>query len=227
MNRLRWQGLWHGGVLSAILTVALGATETARVWDAAGGWASGSQHINLATLGQSGPPGTNASVSFRNHSGFLNAFIMHPSIDTDGDGIIDENDSDDDGDGISDAEELAGTRFHPPTATDPLNPDSDGNGFMDGAEALAGTNPLDPDSALRIEHVANHAAQDVITWQSRADQSYELLVGSNVWQVLQDAHVLGPYVASGGTAPWYRTESTVTNPAVGSTRVYRIRLLPP
>ena len=69
-------------------------------------------------------------------------------IDSDGDGVSDEdeaalgtdpNSADSDGDGLSDGEEAA-------LGTDPLNQDSDDDGLTDGAEALSGLDPLNPDS---------------------------------------------------------------------------------
>ncbi|PCI29636.1 hypothetical protein COB55_01695 [Candidatus Wolfebacteria bacterium] len=48
-------------------------------------------------------------------------------IDTDGDNVGNKSDDDDDNDGISDERELA-------LGTDPLNPDSDGDGVIDGAD---------------------------------------------------------------------------------------------
>lgn len=46
---------------------------------------------------------------------------------------------DSDGDGLSDDEEAA-------LGTDPNNPDTDGDGVLDGAEFDCGADPLDPDS---------------------------------------------------------------------------------
>lgn len=59
--------------------------------------------------------------------------IVHPTADSDGDGL-------------SDAVELAGTAFTPATATDPRRRDSDGDGFGDGEEAVAHTDPWNPQS---------------------------------------------------------------------------------
>jgi len=59
--------------------------------------------------------------------------------DTDGDGLGDACDDDDDADGLSDADEAV-------FGTDPLDPDSDDDGMLDGAEVLAadGTGCPDP-----------------------------------------------------------------------------------
>jgi len=60
--------------------------------------------------------------------------------DTDGDGIGDVCDSDIDGDGLDNVTELS-------LGTDPLNPDSDGDGLTDGEEVtLYATDPLKMDS---------------------------------------------------------------------------------
>ncbi|UCG05098.1 MAG: hypothetical protein JSV83_14365, partial [Desulfobacterales bacterium] len=58
--------------------------------------------------------------------------------DTDQDGIGNNVDEDDDNDGLSDQEEVV------LYGTDPLNPDSDGDGFTDGDEIGNGTDPMDP-----------------------------------------------------------------------------------
>jgi hypothetical protein len=60
-------------------------------------------------------------------------------LDTDGDGLGNACDDDDDADGLSDADEVT-------FETDPLDPDSDDDGMLDGAEVLAadGTGCPDP-----------------------------------------------------------------------------------
>jgi len=63
--------------------------------------------------------------------------------DTDGDGLPDHRDADDDGDGIPTAEDPA--PLDPASPTDP-DLDSDRDGLSDADEALLGTDPLDPDS---------------------------------------------------------------------------------
>ncbi len=64
------------------------------------------------------------------------------AVDLDSDGIPDYLDLDSDGDGLSDEEER--TRFF----TDPRNPDTDGDGFIDLAEAATGTDPNDAASRI-------------------------------------------------------------------------------
>ncbi len=85
----------------------------------------------------------------------LDAFPLDPSAskDTDGDGMPDEltgpstsdppliEDQDDDGDGIDDAAEASSD-----PATDPLDPDTDGDGHCDGPIAVAGVCEAGPDA---------------------------------------------------------------------------------
>ncbi|MFK7988251.1 MAG: hypothetical protein AB8I08_19680 [Sandaracinaceae bacterium] len=65
--------------------------------------------------------------------------------DTDGDGLADFIDLDADGDGLSDQEERE--RYF----TDPFNPDSDGDGFIDVAEVATMNDPNDPESRIPDE----------------------------------------------------------------------------
>ena len=69
------------------------------------------------------------------------AFPLDPAewLDTDGDGIGNEADTDDDNDGLPDLEESA-------TGTDSTNPDTDGDGYCDGAEAVTGVCEAGPDA---------------------------------------------------------------------------------
>ncbi|ARQ07925.1 putative Ig domain-containing protein [Macrococcoides canis] len=54
-----------------------------------------------------------------------------PPVDTDGDGIPDDVDTDDDNDGVNDSDEIA-------AGLDPKNPDTDGDGINDGQEDTDG-----------------------------------------------------------------------------------------
>ena len=99
----------------------------------------------------------------RDGDGKSNALDAFPddgaaTTDTDGDGQPDDltgpsttglvEDLDDDGDGLLDTVETNTSVFldENDTGTDPLVADSDGDGFGDGFEVSAGSNPLDPAS---------------------------------------------------------------------------------
>ncbi len=74
-------------------------------------------------------------------------------VDTDGDGLSDEeernlgtdiNSPDSDKDGLFDFEEVK------VYGTNPLNPDTDGDGYQDGQELKAGYNPKDPSPRAKL-----------------------------------------------------------------------------
>ena len=75
----------------------------------------------------------------------------NPPVDTDGDGLTDEeetslgtdpNNADSDGDGLTDGTEVT-------LGTDPTLPDTDGDGFSDSEEVEEGTSPTDANDAPR------------------------------------------------------------------------------
>lgn len=79
---------------------------------------------------------------------FVTAQTEPEPIDTDGDGVTDEEeavlgtdptDPDSDDDGVQDGGEVN-------AGTDPLNPDTDGDGFLENEELDRQTDPLDPNS---------------------------------------------------------------------------------
>jgi hypothetical protein len=112
---------------------------------------SGSTFSSGASVGQAeaiGPSGSDADLT-SSYPGFWAAVAgAVPSLDADGDGIQRFRDDDDDEDGLLDAVETGTRVFVSPqdTGTDPLNPDSDGDGRPDGQEVAEGTDPNDPAS---------------------------------------------------------------------------------
>jgi len=219
--------------LSLCISFAFGAwaalargqtAETARVLDAAGGWATNAAWRSVAAVAQPGPAGLATNAAHVNWSGFMQSFLMFPGRDADADGRPDENDLDDDDDGLADATEIVGSAFMPTTATDPLRRDSDGDGASDGAEAGAGTNPQDPGSDLRISAIQPVGDGATVTWLSRSGYTYDLLAGDTVPSLASNAAVVAQQSASGGTGAWQQTESTATNLAAPSSRFYRVRV---
>ena len=68
------------------------------------------------------------------------------ALDADADGTPDGCDDDDDGDGLLDVvETLTGIFLSPTdTGTDPMQADTDGDGYFDGSEVAAGSDPTNP-----------------------------------------------------------------------------------
>jgi hypothetical protein len=74
-------------------------------------------------------------------------FVNPLQEDNENDGIGDVCDQDDDNDGLTDfMEDVNGNGVVDTGETDPLNADTDGDGFNDGEEVAFGTNPLDDTS---------------------------------------------------------------------------------
>ncbi len=102
-----------------------------------------------ASSGQSealGPSGAATDLSSAFPGFWPIAQGAFPNLDFDGDLLPGFLDEDDDGDGLPDTVETATGVFVSPgdTGSDPLDADSDDDGFLDGEEVLAGTDPNDP-----------------------------------------------------------------------------------
>lgn len=103
---------------------------------------------------QTNKPPLNQAVQSDNNSQVLINQSLQLPIDSDGDGLSDEeekkagtdpNNKDTDNDGIIDGAD--GGKFF---KTDPLNPDSDGDGYKDGEEVLKGYDPTKKDARVPI-----------------------------------------------------------------------------
>ena len=227
------EGVFVQGVSSLACFLSLCLTpvysewnEPSRVLDGCGGWASNNSCRTVLAAFQPCPVGTAKSDHHINYSGFLQSFVLRPELDTDGDGLCDENDLDNDGDRLSDDVELAGIAFDPVTATDPQQADSDGDQLSDRDESIAGTNPWDENSRLWICDIASINHQIVLNWRSRKDYRYAVLMGSSVTGLAANPVVLDTVTAVNGTnAPWYEGETQYTNVPAGNMEVYRVRVV--
>lgn len=105
----------------------------------------GSSDTTVGVVPTSGPVGSATSLaSFL--SGFWPIAVgTFPTLDLDGDLAQFFLDDDDDGDGVEDVYETGTGMFVSATntGTSPTSPDSDGDGFDDGIEILAGSDPND------------------------------------------------------------------------------------
>lgn len=218
------------GILALLSTAAIAAadyTNASFVLDGAGHWSSGGTYSNISAVAQPGGVGISTDGSLRNHAGFLNTFVLRPDLDTDGDGLANEWDADNDNDGLVDETELAGTAFSPTSVTDPNSVDTDGDEADDGAEAVAGTNPLNENARFEIVWLASDEASANLGWVARGGKTYAILAA----QELADTNAfsaIGTTNVTGGVAPWYVVTNDYTDLTIGSatTRFYTVEVLP-
>ncbi|MBN1670563.1 MAG: hypothetical protein JXR37_06000 [Kiritimatiellae bacterium] len=225
MRRLPRFGL---ALLATLLLsgVALAQTsEVARTHDGCGGWSTNATCQTVIAACQPCPVGfLEHTNDFLAYSGFLHSFLMHTNLDTDADGLVDENDPDNDGDGLDDDEELSGARFSPVTATSPQEADTDGDGLSDGAEAAAGTHPGDAEQCLEISDFQYSGGEVVLTWVSREGYQYEIVCATSVVDLATATQVVATITAGTGTGAWQIAESVCTNSAGETARFYRVDL---
>ena len=93
------------------------------------------------------------------------------------------------------------------------NGDYDGDGMSNLAEDIAGTNPLDAASVLRIVSLANGAS--VLTWTSVTGRNY---------QVLGTTNANTAFLAVSGTITASGTTTTFTNAPTNAAKYYRIQV---
>lgn len=127
---------------------------------------------------------------------------LHATADTDGDGLGDRDEMD---------------NYH----TDFLLPDTDGDRHPDGAEIVAGMDPLDPASVFAITQIVWEETGQVVTWPSRAGRLYTIVATEDMTRPLTN---WPDYIDQPGTDG----TMTVTNPAMAPLEWLgvRVRLAP-
>ena len=106
-------------------------------------------------------------------------------------------------------------------ATPVLDPngDADGDGQTNAAEDLAGTNPLDASSNLRITGVARNASAHTtqITWSSVSGKQYQVEATSDLTS--------GAYAAVSGVLTATGTTTTFTYNSISTREFYRVQVV--
>jgi len=110
--------------------------------------------------------------------------------------------------------------FFPFTSTNAApNADPDGDGVNNYAEYVAGTDPTDPTSFLKMLSTTTAANGTTVVWRSVAGKQYQLMsrtdLGSGSWQ-----NVGSPLVANGATAQ--QLDSSATN----GIHFYKVQVFP-
>ena len=213
-------------VLLWAVSVSAQYTNRSSVLDGSGTLSSGGGYTNISAAGQPGGITTSSGGSYVNQAGFLNTFALKPALDTDGDGLADELDQDNDNDGLADAAEIAGAGFNPATATLVNLADTDGDGQLDGWEAVAGTDPTDANAILEITALTNAGASRVVAWVARSNKTYRLLRSDD--GLLPPTNVVATVTPTAfAAAPWYVLTNLTADAGAASNRVfYAVQPLP-
>jgi hypothetical protein len=100
--------------------------------------------------------------------------------------------------------------------------DPDGDGMNNWREWVAGTNPTNAASVLKMLSVNSSATNKVITWSSVSTRAYSLAMATNLVAIPAFSVVWSNIAGLAGT-----TSFTDTNPSAGPAAFYRVAVQPP
>ena len=119
----------------------------------------------------------------------------------------------------ADTNSLWAEQFFAVVVTNIVTDDDDGDGFTEEQEALAGTDPLDANSALRVGTLMGNGTNFTAAWASVVGKNYILQTATNV---------AGPYADIPGTQTNAVTDSVrISFTTTNATGFYRLRLVVP
>lgn len=136
-----WDQVISGLQIDAVNNKTFFSVCTGSIYDS-----TNNMYFSKYSLYQSDLNGNNVVTLANDASNYSSLVLLSVSselIDTDGDDIYNEWDTDDDNDNLSDAQE---TNY----GSDPLDSDSDDDGVNDGQEITDGSNPLDRGSNIQV-----------------------------------------------------------------------------
>lgn len=194
--------------------------------DGSGARAAGGGYTHISAAGQPGGIATSSGGAFVNQAGFLNTFSLKPGLDTDADGLADELDQDNDNDGLTDASEIGGDGFNPNTATLVNVADTDGDGMLDGWEAVAGTDPTSTNALLKLIAISNTGPDRAVAWLARGNNEKTYVVRSKNTLTGGFNAVVFSNTIAGGAAPWFAVTTSVAHASASNTLFYAVHVLP-
>jgi hypothetical protein len=217
-------------LLSLLLAGVAGAfaqyTNKSSMLDGSGTLSSSGSFTNLSAAGQPGGIAGSTGSGWVNQAGFLNTFSRQPGLDTDGDGLADELDPDNDNDGLADAAEIGGFGFNPATPTLVNLADTDGDGQLDGWEAVAGTDPTDKHALLVFVAISNTPAGRSVAWLARGNNQKTYVVRATGDARLPYSAVVFSNTVAGGSAPWFAVTGALTHASSSNTQFYAVEVQP-